>query len=64
MSVNLKIQFRTQLFQQCHIAASFASENKVRANADAVDFSEVTRQLADEFFAGPFTESFVKMDFQ
>ena len=63
-AVDLKTQFRAQLFQQRHIAAPLVAENKIRADADAVDFPQIARQFADESFAGLFAESFVERNFQ
>jgi hypothetical protein len=62
--VNLKIQFAAQPLQQLHIAAAPVAENKIRADADAVNLPQVARQFADENFAGLFTERRVKMNFQ
>jgi hypothetical protein len=36
------------------------AENKIRADANAVNFSKIASQPADEFFAGLFAEFFVE----
>ena len=50
--MNGEVQFRAELLQQRNIAAPLVAEDKVRADADAVDRAEVAGQLADERFAG------------
>ena len=40
------------------------AEDKIRADANAVDFSKIARQVADEIFAGLFAEGLVKRNHQ
>ena len=61
-SVNGKTDFTAKFFQQRDIAAAFVAENKIRADADAVDCTEVAGQAAEKIFAGLFAEFFVKAE--
>ena len=40
------------------------AEDKIRADANAVNFSKIARQAADEFLAGLLAEFFVELDQQ
>ena len=63
-SVNGETQFTAEFFKQRDIAAALVAKNKIRADAEALDFSEVARQAADERLAGLPAECSVEMNQQ
>ena len=50
-SVNGEPEFAAEFFKQRDVAAAFVAEDKIRADTEALDFSEVARQAANEIFA-------------
>ena len=63
-SVNGETQFVPEFFKQRDIAAALVAENKIRAHAQALDFSEVAGQSADERLAGLPAERAIEMNQQ
>src|ERR1044072_6236040 len=62
--VNLEANFCAELFQQFHVAAALVAKDKIRADADALDFPEVLSQSANERFATLLAEFFVEVNHQ
>lgn len=47
-AVDGELKFRTERFQDRHVAAALVAEYEIRADADALEATEVARELADE----------------
>ena len=60
----MKSEFVTKFFQQRDIAAALVAKNEIRPHANALDFSEVAGQSADERLAGLPAERAVEMNQQ
>src|SRR5208282_6937039 len=63
-SMNGETEFAAEFFEQRDVAATFVAENKIRADTEALDLSEVARQTANEIFARLSAEFFVEMNQQ
>ena len=60
--MNGEFEFGPELFQQVDVAATFVPENKVGADAQALNVTEITAEPADEGVASLFAERLVEMD--
>ena len=56
--------FAPNFFQQRDVAAALVTKDKIRADAQALNFSQIARQPPDEFLPGLPAELFVKMNQQ
>ena len=62
--MNRKPNFTAKFLQQRNVAAPFVAENKIRADTDALDCTEVAGQFAHKNFAGLLAEFFVETEHQ
>jgi len=59
-----EFKFDSKLLEHSDVAASFVAEHKICADADALDFTEVVSESADELVAGLLAEFFIKVNEQ
>ena len=60
----MKVEFCAECLEQRNIATAFATENKIRSHANAVNAAKITREATDELLAGLLAERFVERNFQ